>query len=851
MAALIRITDTSKSDVTNGSNQDNDMSSLLDQVFAICQKYKNKGWGDLLLSVAKLNISQSSAGDLEIELARDLTSDGSIDRDAPGFGDFNLFGVRGIEPGNPSRSLLYHAFASPGVVTNAKYSISEYLDVSELEIIENYIFASAKRSLAAVKGIAGSRRVALCVFAYEYRVGSNTPNGKNADLCFSRTGVSRLGNKPYLYEPSVRGFIPWAEADDDSTLHVIPVRYGAFLAVGLEGKDQGLGEFGPMGKNFLRDHPDLSYTPMGNIGTEVPNDDDLTFWVPLHKLFSGTECLTDFVKDGGLKVGLKGSHINEKLKRIQSHLSSKFYDTGWNEKGYDFDDAPFAQREGLANFLIDDDSLGKNVLVPQDQEIVKQAEAKSEGLTFNVEEYDEEVDNGFDVFGASINILADDRTGAHRAPEYINVKQQVTPDAKNLNTESGVENIVSDGDYTAKSYSDFSADGWIEAIAPQLYADLTERTCRCAYSIVAPPHLIPYVTQREIIVWTEERIRNYREWPRLWSVIPWALSEDRIPPNVELKRPVVSRALDEDRDVFDLEDQTISAIVSLPENDKVPISKLEGYDVKRSVTLPDAAAGTYAPGWDTSYDVASTGMPFLSGYGLGSPFPEDAMICSALGSFWPTAAPDTTRIYPPWGSDAPYRTVAPLTDEEIGMGSGVAWDGTPAPVIITNEKGTFVNYLDRDYNDYVQNFIAGRFTIKLLQKIALEEYKTRVLAMFHAYSALLDLEYGTGSGSTGVDLRDTATWSGLANLWNLLSFKVATSVPLANLGAAKVDPSTTAGPYYEMRMYKAGSIKYGIPSFSQAQVEVTEDTYLYAFSSGVIIKSAKTENKWVKGSIPF
>src|SRR5580704_17140838 len=53
--------------------------------------------------------------DLAAELARKL----AIDRSVPGFEDFSLAGTRGIEPGFPAASLLYHAFASPDVHPSA------------------------------------------------------------------------------------------------------------------------------------------------------------------------------------------------------------------------------------------------------------------------------------------------------------------------------------------------------------------------------------------------------------------------------------------------------------------------------------------------------------------------------------------------------------------------------------------------------------------------------------------------------------------------------------------------------------------------------------------------------------
>lgn len=39
----------------------------------------------------------------------------AIRRDLPGLGDFSVSGKRGIEPGKPALSLVYHALASPNV----------------------------------------------------------------------------------------------------------------------------------------------------------------------------------------------------------------------------------------------------------------------------------------------------------------------------------------------------------------------------------------------------------------------------------------------------------------------------------------------------------------------------------------------------------------------------------------------------------------------------------------------------------------------------------------------------------------------------------------------------------------
>jgi hypothetical protein len=161
--------------------------------------------------------------------------------------------------------------------------------------------------------------------------------------------------------------------------------------------------------------------------------------------------------------------------------------------------------------------------------------------------------------------------------------------------------------------------------------------------------------------------------------------------------------------------------------------------------MPDDAAGVFAPGWDVSFDRLADGTPHLSAYGLGSPFPEDAKLCAALSAFWPAAAPDATR------SMEPFRprefTVAPLTDEEIGQRSGsLPWDGVPGPRERTDATGaTVADFASFAHVDYVENALAGRFSLALTSHIGVEEYQNRVLAMNFVYQAL-GREFGLAKG---------------------------------------------------------------------------------------------------------
>ncbi|PRW92640.1 hypothetical protein C7A07_28025, partial [Pseudomonas fragi] len=77
--------------------------ALINQVNSICKRLAPSGWHNLLLHHG-LDIL---APDLEKELHKPV----SADRTLPGFEDFALNGTKGIEPGKPAQSLLYHALA--------------------------------------------------------------------------------------------------------------------------------------------------------------------------------------------------------------------------------------------------------------------------------------------------------------------------------------------------------------------------------------------------------------------------------------------------------------------------------------------------------------------------------------------------------------------------------------------------------------------------------------------------------------------------------------------------------------------------------------------------------------------
>ncbi|MCU4986456.1 hypothetical protein OB991_24200 [Bacillus cereus] len=315
---------------------------MIEQVRQICNRLAEHGWRDLFLQHG-LDIT---AADLKQELLKDIHA--KTNRKLKGFEDFSLKGTRGIEPGHPARSLFYHALASPNVVTGMDgLELNSFPTLGELEIVENYVYGITPSSLSEIRSRVGRNKdLAIVVFASEYRPAPETVHRKHADLCFSRTGVARVGTTEPLYSPKDRGFVPNVK-DDDFAFRVLPARYSVYIAVQRKGNEE---EFGPISRSEEQRESDM----------------ERLFWVPLHKLFSGTECISEL----NINVSLEAQHVNEKLRRIHLKLGKK---AGWSEP--DISQYPFIFKEGIAQ-LSDSHEFGENVLVPVPHPLVEEAKYK-------------------------------------------------------------------------------------------------------------------------------------------------------------------------------------------------------------------------------------------------------------------------------------------------------------------------------------------------------------------------------------------------------------------------------------------------------------------------------------------
>jgi hypothetical protein len=630
--------------------------NLLESVTRTCQRLAPGGWHSLLLAHG-LDILAPS---LKAELLKPLI----IDRTLTGFEDFCPDGNRAIEPALPAQSLLYHALASPQVTADETgQPLGIFPTHAEIEAVLNYVFGIQPPTLNDLLQQAQGAPLSVAVFASEYRCAVDTVHGQHADLCFSRTGIARTGTAGARYDERLRCFLPFVD-DDVHGIRVMPVHYSAYLAVQLKGDDQ---RFGPM--DF-----------------QSGLDDGLDFQVPLHKLFSGAECLHGL----DLTLTLDNYQINEKIRHVHLRHSG----TGWQEP--EISEHPFIITKDLAGWATQPD-LGPGILSPEPKpHLVELAHYKGQPLSF----------------------MMPANTGG-----MVHGRHKVRDDGQieDLNDREGVAELVKQGGYRALHYQDGTADGFVRAICPPLTDNLPSKA---AYSAIGATDYFTFCNPRRLLHWVKEEPAFSS--PDIWHARLEALSNVRYCANLSLKDQP-----------FTPEDRGITAIVALPRKPKPrPVPGTWHPSPPRPSSLPDAAAGVFGPGWEVGWvrlpGPNGTWINALAGYQMASPFCEDKRICAALGSYWPGVAPDSTRTFEPRDS---LHTIIPLTDAETGQGD-VAWDNHPAPQVILDQGKTFVRYHAYEYSDYTGTALANGFSLSLTGQITQQAYQDRVLSMYRVYTVL-------------------------------------------------------------------------------------------------------------------
>jgi hypothetical protein len=667
--------------------------ALIDDMKTICSRLAEYGWKDLFLQHG-LDIT---ARNLKNELARNLST---INRNVAGFEDFCPAGCRGIEPGSPGRSLLYHGFASalvhPITNTSSVPRPKAYPTLEELDTTENYLYSVADRRLSDYPN------AVVAIFAYQYRIAARSPHRLYADLAFSRTGIGRTGTVKPNYFSARRSF--WVEpAHGRPGIAVMPARYAAFLAVPRK----------PTTSDVILD--------------ENAQDKGRTFLFPVHKLFPGKECFLDRTS---LRLDFLEFHRNEKLRRV--HTAGNIPALN----GFRLDEHPFVRDSTNSKDLLSLEKLGASVLlVPKDNKLLVRTATQV-------------TDSGKEEL---VQISGGAITG-RQAPEYVNIRHAVETDrrghqkVKNLNLlpENKFSQLLRDGGYEAAHFIDDTCDGCISVDVKGLMRELVVHG---AYSLITAPDFFPLVDQITITRWANKNLRTLRE--HFAQGAPDPLSDGRLPVNPDVPDP---RELQ--KKAFARDDQTMTAIVSdvrVGSNSEKPDSFPPIADLSTSY-LPDAASNEFAPGWDIA-SVRDNEGEFYAAYGLGSPFPEDAKLCAALNSYWPAVAPDASRTFARLGTGninikGGSPTATPLLDLELGYHpdhplaanrqtqSKVGWDGEYGPFFVKERGKLFVNYASKERSDYTANSLSGLIHVSSLANINHEELIRRMEALRVCIEAL-------------------------------------------------------------------------------------------------------------------
>jgi hypothetical protein len=766
----------------------------IDRVRQACARLAPLGW-QTMLSNATGGQLDITAADLAAELAKPLSS---VDRTFPGFGDFVRNGPqaanpppsKAIEPGQPDLSLLYHAFAAPSVIASDRSGkkLDGFPTLAEIEAVEDYVYAARRPSLDDIRKRAGGSDATLGIvtFALQYRNAPDSVGGNHAQLCFSRAGIARLGDREAFYDAEKRYF-SGQKPDEPYAFRVVPRRFAAFLAVKLK----------PVAGNFT------------SFGPQDPLHDDQSrdFWVPIHKLFDGPDCLRGMSLTLDMRSGLQ----NDELAAFHRFLQYQGYQN--NYYGEVLEEYPFTIRNEEIGSLSSAPQEGVGLLMPKAGPLIQEAVYKSKRLTWPVDhEYlghptSLEMSSPYVLPGGTPQIesappdylVKAEQQRRRVAPEYINARHRVLAgNVENLNNRSDLMQALALGNFDAQHYIDSAGEGWVMAACKELSDQGIAETVP-AFCMVGLPDFLPNVSQRDLMNWSRQEVPEALR-SGLWAMPPLALSQSRMAANVEIAAPPNGNF---PKVEFDIEDDTGVAIVSqLGSNGATERQATNGAVVTSKVGLPDGSPGIFDPGWEASigtrYEGASHSLRrYLVGYGLGSPFIEDAKFCSALGAYWPGVSPDATRQYQPSklmeGSGVAWPTIAPLTDEEIGIvntpdGKMMSWDSVKGP---QRRDAKTVAYVDENHVDYIDLFkkengkTVGNLTAALTAKITAAEYKARILALAAVYWAL------------GIhELVEKAKWA-------VLSFRPAADNEAGLAEAAQATGGKLAGPFgYFIEIYR-------------------------------------------------
>jgi hypothetical protein len=701
--------------------------ALLDEVKTVLERLGRAGWRAYLLETQGLDLG---APELAAELSRELP----VRRDLPGFEDFAPQGTRAIEPGDPARSLLYHALASPNV--RPPLADEAFPTWAELDCLENYIYGLAPFSEAELQD------AVIAVFAYEYRVREASTHRRHADLAFSRTGLARVGTCDALYKGAERCFTP--TTGEPEHIAVLPARYGVFLAKWRSGA-----------------HEHLSL-----LGDDVKGDAEREFLYPVRKLFAGAEC----VPGRTLSIQFAESHRAEKLRRLVERAPGARV-----PEGLDIHQPPYF-RQSPDPELVRMEPVGATVrLSAPPGPIVREAwqvnskTGRKERARFLVPPRENLLGQpinrhytAFMVLGSRLDAVVEKVQGLlhlknsvpRNAPEFAHIRLQVNPDQSltDLNQEypsyEGLANKIDAGNYEAALFEDGVCDGCVTVFVDGLPRALPTHP---AFSVIAAPSFFPRATEMGLESWTEAHPNQFEEG----SAQP--LCEGRYAVNPHILLPRRDGTASDER-AFGTDDSVV-AVVGRPYGEPNQAPRKPRLVFSTSF-LTDAGSHEFFPGWDVTVANDRSGVKhvgllehglYYTTFGLGAPYPEDVKFCSAANGFWPSASPDAARTF--HRADTP--TSILLLDRELGrhpqhpevlagqVPSERGWDGGYGPFFQASGARAGVNYGNLTHTDYIVSSLEHHFGRALFDDLTSDVLIERMACHRQCIEAIDTKPHGT------------------------------------------------------------------------------------------------------------
>lgn len=758
---------------------DNEVESKFKDVF---QWLKDNNWDNYIQRELGLSLPAEYSID---ELA---SVNLSVDREKKGLDDFG--GSKWIEPGIPSKSLLYHLMASPRIQSKL---IKSYPSIELLDSIENYIFDIADWDESEIS----RRDTYFMVLAYEYRPAFKTPvsraGDKMAQFVFSKSGVARIGDQPENYDAANRCFTN-KPIDNKKTKNVAvsPSRYGLFEVELVKADSDQIKLMNTTTKEYIR---------------KILFHEYRYFISPIRKIYNTAE------RD----IYYSQYHRNEKLRAL-SQYSYDGDEIELRPSNLDFSRPPFVRvsstrSDGMTYPYHNSDlemvkleTAGKSsvLLIPASVSMVREAKQDGERILVKVPEQFEkknthtnrryaalklpnedgnEVSNVIlsDIWGRQFGKRVYGIKAPKNAPQFLNIKfsyneskdelEHIGGQIDNL-SEEGFEGKIRRGGYFAQVFEDSICDGCVTAEIHTKTSNkkeiYTNKKVFPALSFVTAPDFFPLVDSNDIrSVFPDDD--HFFEGGTL------NLSTVRMRGNPHIIDPCTGRQAFAETYSEDRSFDTNLAVISLNhESDKYstdpqvekatqrrfetdidePFSSRVNRDYHATSYLPDTGTGVFYPAWDITYSNNSpkSSNHFLATIGLGSPFPEDMKLCAAANGMWPVTSPDAGRTFQ--GSlDYLYgkrpNSSIPLLDEEIGYHKhspyvaqhrgqeSHGWDGEQGPFFQFKKRGLFINYTDIARADYMLNLIRGPgFDMSNLREIKVSEIIYRMECLENCIDAL-------------------------------------------------------------------------------------------------------------------